>query len=129
MYFRHLCFLFIVVSSFCSAHQHKEINNYPLEQIIANRTTCVKEISDNKVYLREEKIYATPNGIFLILNEQGEYILIPELLSDLGGCFVQRSSPRNDDIIYNICPFCGRRYIISCKNPDCLSNQPKPKPK
>lgn len=69
--------------------------------------------------MNEEQIVQSEEGIFLILNEQGDIIRIPELSRDGSGYFVRSFSVQSALRILNICPGCHREYFIYCKNPDC----------
>ena len=48
-----------------------------LEEILANEEFCVKGYDGNKVFLNEENIYPTGEGIFLSLNRSLHFDLCP----------------------------------------------------
>ena len=89
-----------------------------LDKIISHEDYCVKGYDQEKIYLHSDNLYPTPNGVFLNLDGH-EYIQLPSLQSDNGGCWVYSEKIK----IFNDCPFCGEEYFITCKNPNCPSNK------
>lgn len=126
MLLRILSILNLFVCSTCFSHESTETDDTLLNKILANQSKCVVSVIDNKIYVNPERIFPTEQGIFLNVNE-GEYITIPILYSDAQGCYVQQIFDRS---VTKACPFCGWERVsnaIKCKNPACLSNQPKKK--
>lgn len=100
--------------------------------IIENATSCVRDYEENKIYLKEERIHPTSEGVFILLNENGDYARIPLLRSDKSGCFLEYVHEKSMGYSVKVtspCPFCGWERLsgaFKCKNPDCSSNK-KPK--
>ena len=108
---------FTLLVSICLA-QNK---NFLLDEIAVNKNFCVKNYTEDKVYLVENLVFMTPTGAHLCLNNQGDHIPLPFLCSDSHGCFVPILSESVVDSIkiLNDCPWCGQPYIVRCKNPSC----------
>lgn len=110
--------IFIAFTLQCEANFNED--NLLLEQLNLNYSNCVKEVSDNKIYLKEDKIFISQDNFHLILNDQGDTTSIPELFFDSAGYFFFIPP----EIEYHVdirkpCPGCGQPYFIYCKNPDC----------
>lgn len=106
--FRSLFVLFIVcgVNAFAN-------DDALLHFILSNENMCVREYDNDKIYLNEDVVIPTKNGIILSVN--GFSISVNELHSDGTGMYV--NSSRRD--IYKPCPGCSRPYFLWCTNPDC----------
>jgi hypothetical protein len=124
--------IFLISLSF--ANQTNDISQdctVSLEQIISNRSSCVREITGNKIYLQPNCLNISENGIYLILNENGDVGYLPELFSDKSGCFLHtfsfdhNSTARYHYEVRKPCPGCGQLYFIYCKNPACPLKQKK----
>lgn len=81
-------FVLLTTISFADEINLSQNENDLVETIINNRMTCVKAFGENKIYLRNDKIYREEKEIFLILNDQGDYITLPKLHSDEYGYFI-----------------------------------------
>lgn len=98
-----------------------------LQQILENRTHCVKEIIGDKIYLNTDSISISEKGICVVLNELGDWSFVPVLCTDAAGCFINVSfTPASDyrmgdwaDSHKKTCPGCGTLYHTSCPNKDC----------
>lgn len=111
----------LAITSLCFGNQAGEEKLGILQEILNNHHTCVKSFAEDRVYLMSENIRATENGVFLILNEGGDFIQIPQLLSDVSGCYV--AVPSDSFEIFNRCPDCGESYFVVCRNPRCPRNK------
>lgn len=113
-----IAFIAILISSICFAQE--EVDNLDvgiIDAIIANRNTCVVGNSEDKIYLDPNRIFPSEQGLYLQLNNNNEFILLPNLNSDGNGCFVLAADRHPE--IFNTCPGCGRKYFVSCNWPDC----------
>lgn len=94
-----------------------------MQQIVENHDSFVKEINGNKIYLKTDRIFISEKGIYVILNEAGDYAFIPELCADETGCFIQVRSRdyKNSwaDNYKKTCPGCGTKYFAVCPNKNC----------
>lgn len=98
-----------------------------LQQILENQTHCVREIIEDKIYLKTDSITISEKGICLVLNELGDYSIVPILCTDASGCFINVNfTLANDcrmgnwaDAHKRTCPGCGSRYFTTCPNKDC----------
>jgi hypothetical protein len=107
--------LSISVSGICSAQEESDIlDNDIIYGIVANENTCIVNFTIDKIYLDARKILPTDQGLYLNLKDD-DYVLLPTLYSDSEGCFI----PRQCIEVFNKCPGCGRRYFLSCDNPEC----------
>lgn len=122
----------ILCSSFANAVEtHSTDCELSLQQVLENRTDCVREIVGDKIYIKKENIYISEKGICLMLNEFGDFAFIPVLCTDSAGCFIQfgltsGSDYRISDVANNykkICSDCGSSYFTSCHNKDCIRNK------
>ncbi|PJD98266.1 MAG: hypothetical protein CK425_00885 [Parachlamydia sp.] len=114
MGFKSLIIGLLMMQSFTSfAHPMESAipDEVTLEQIFMHGDDCVRNISNNKIYLKEDNIFLIENETCLLLNQQGNVVRIP-LNSDELGFFVSVS-------IYKDCPGCGKPYFAYCKNVDC----------
>jgi hypothetical protein len=88
---------------------------------------CIKFVEEDKLYIEEDQIYPTPNGLFLLVNDGEDFLRIPALFSDNQGCYVHHSRHRLSEEkgveVRNKCPSCGERYIVRCTNKDCPAYQ------
>ncbi len=97
------------------------------DSIIENQNSCIKSVEEDKLYLNEQNIYPTENGLFFLVNDSGDFMHLPNLFSDHKGCYIPFS--RLDGLgeyrieVRNKCPSCGQRYIIKCTNTDCPSKR------
>jgi hypothetical protein len=106
----------VVTSALCFAQEVDDIlDDGIMSEIVANKNTCVVGSSEDRIYLDHNRIFPTEQGLYLNLNDV-DYILLPALNSDSNGCYLPVRSPVN---ILNDCPGCGRKYFVTCKNPDC----------
>ncbi|MCI0381692.1 MAG: hypothetical protein L0207_01380 [Chlamydiae bacterium] len=118
-------FVFLFITFSILAFANNDQNGFLMEEIIKNQATCVREFDQNKIYLKEDHIYPTEKGIFLVLNNSDDYLLIPKLFSDEKGCYVKLPSvelnvTRNFQIkVLPTCPGCKLEYFLICKNEDC----------
>lgn len=107
----------IFIFSFSFAHQvDRSAYNEILDKIEANKNICVDGVSEDRIYLKPDRLFPTEQGIYLNLNDI-DYVHLPILNSDSNGCYVPCVR------IFNICPGCGREYFISCSTPDCPLKQ------
>ncbi len=111
-------FLFILVSSHSLA---QEVNFEDVKQW----SGCVKFADENRLYLNGEDIYPSDSGLFLVINNEGDFVRLTSLFSDHHGCYVNAphaafSGEKNVEV-RNKCPSCGERYIVRCTNKDCPS--------
>ena len=83
-----------------------------IDEIVANKNTCVVGSSKDRIYLNPNRIFPTEQGLFLNLNDT-DYVLLPTLNSDCQGCFIPVIQ------VLPICPGCGGEYFLSCDNPKC----------
>ena len=124
---KYVCLLFFTCIVSLAAQDGKDRNLTTLEEIVTHQSSCVKCIENNRLYLQEKNIFPTEDGLFLLLNERGDYIHLSHLLSDNKGCYLPLLSSRfqNDYSIEvrNKCPSCGERYIVKCTNEKCPSNK------
>ncbi len=88
------------------------IDNQIIDEIVANKNTCVVGYSEDRIYLNPNRIFPTEQGLYLNLND-ADYVLLPTLNSDESGCYVPCIN------IFNKCPACKQEYFIVCRNPDC----------
>lgn len=89
-----------------------------MDTIFAN---VALDITEDKIYLPSDRIYPTPEGIFLE-TEPGNFLPLSQLNADSAGCYVLRVK------VTKKCPFCDWErisYAFKCRNPNCPSNQPK----
>lgn len=111
----------VLISSTCFAHNaNEDWTDELISAIAANESTCVHHYENEKTYINPERIYPTAQGNYLNLNDN-EFILLPYLNSDSHGCYLKNRHPE----VLNYCPDCGRKYFVSCDNPDCPSKQRK----
>ena len=89
-----------------------------IDEIVANKNTCVVGSSKDRIYLNPNRIFPTEKGLYLNLNDT-DYVLLPTLNSDSQGCFIPIIQ------ILPICPGCGYEYFLSCTNPECSLVQRK----
>lgn len=129
MFLKKCCFFFlsILVSSLSFAQQVNFEDSFEFKKIIENHNSCIKCIDENKLYLQEKNICPTQDGLFLVVNEAGDYVHLPSLLSDANGCYIHFSrtglAGEKNIEVRNKCPSCGERYIVKCANKDCPSNK------
>lgn len=119
-----ICLFFCTV---CFSNESSEIDDPLLSEILATQDESIVNVIDNKIYVNPDKIFPTPQGLFLKIDEsKNQYIAIPTLHSDAQGCYVEQVFSRK---VTSPCPHCGWERIswaIKCRNPNCPSNQPKP---
>lgn len=133
--FKSICLIGILSTAICCAQENNDSEGAlsSVEAILENAHSCVKFEDDKKIYLQEEKIFPTSQGVLVLLNANGEYVQIPILRSDGLGCFVEKVSQSPDEFdrrVTHPCPVCGTRILsggFKCRNADCPSNKPKPK--
>jgi hypothetical protein len=111
-------FAVFMVTSFANAIDIDRTDcELSMQQIMENQDSCVKEISGNKIYLKTDHIFISEKGIYVILNEAGDYAFIPEVCTDETGCFIQvdlksRVSRGAADNYKRTCLGCGWKYFI-----------------
>lgn len=109
--------------SICNGENFDEVfleEQVVLGQILENQETCVRFFDGDRIYLNEPQIEPSSAGLFLILNDQGESIHLPQLCSDSAGCFIHATKMAGGEThVYKQCPGCGRASAFYCKNPDC----------
>jgi hypothetical protein len=119
-------FLFILTTFLFLSQQRgyafdSEANTYA--QILANESYCVKGYDNDKVYLNPENIHTTDQGL-LIEVQEGLYMPLSYLQADNTGCYIPMATGFE---IFNKCPQCGESYFVTCRNPNCPSNQKEDK--
>lgn len=90
---------------------------YLVEEIILHEEFCVKFCAEGKIYLNEDRIFPTANGMYLALDRQATFVLIPEIFSDASGCYIRVDVKRIESL--NRCRYCDQKYFVICRNPDC----------
>ena len=98
-----------------------------LQQLLENRTNCVREISGDKIYLRTDSISISEEGTYVQLNEWGDCAFIPVLCADAAGCFIHVGLTSESRYILGdwansqkkTCPGCKKPYFTSCTTKDC----------
>ena len=104
-------------------------NILSLQQILENRASCIREITGNNIYLKAECIFISDQGLYMQVNDAGDYAYIPELCGDANGCFIRVNlTPTSDynDAANNYkktCRGCGWEYFTFCPNPNCPLKQ------
>lgn len=92
----------------------------------------IGEYSQDRIYLKEDRIFQMEDGFHLLLDDEGKDIILPALYCDQIGYFIpmiegyEEKRPRNFSI-FNKCKWCGEPYFIRCKNPAC-PGKPKDSP-
>ena len=89
-----------------------------ISDILTYQPDSVLFLSDSKLYLRSEKIHATPGGI--VIGDQQSYIPVPFLFSDEMGCYLPTAS--RAVVSYWMCynPHCENyKKIWRGKSPNC----------
>ena len=82
-------FAIVLSTSFANAIETYSTDcELSLQQILENRTHCVREISGDKIYLKTDSISISEKGIYVGLNELGDWAFIPVLCTDAAGCFI-----------------------------------------
>ncbi|MBM3192285.1 MAG: hypothetical protein FJZ63_06530 [Chlamydiae bacterium] len=83
-----------------------------LSEITANQDVCVRDFTEDKIYLNHSRILATSDGFFLQLNSEN-YLPIPLLYADQHGYYI----PIRDEwsLRYWTCPVCGRENSVWTK--------------
>lgn len=108
-----LSLIVALTSNLCFAYESNNFfDNEVMDKIEANKNTCVYGYTENKVYLKPDRIFPTEQGVYLNLNDV-DYVLLPTLNSDSNGCYVPCVN------IFNKCPGCGNEYFIRCTRSDC----------
>jgi len=133
MYKRVFLFLMVSMLTFCFAKEQNFSQNEVgfIEAIIQNKESCVQEINEDRIYLLEDKIYPSEDGLFLLLNEDQEFLRLMTLYSDYQGSFVKCNPSYQSTIsepwikVFNDCPYCGYEYVIRCRRPECPNNKKK----
>lgn len=102
------------ILGFCQSNleNHDEI----LKAIFAtgNQEAYISHCDNKKVYLREENILVTEKEIYLYLGETG-YLPI-RATTDSQGYYI---STVDSFSALSTCRWCGKKYFVVCKNPDC----------
>jgi len=78
-----ICFSVMVIGFFAPAYGNDPL----LETIILNHAFCMKAYRDGKLYLHAGKIRKTSTGAYLVLNDQGDMLELPQLSEDSDGPF------------------------------------------
>ncbi len=89
-----------------------------VEALSFNENACVHHYDDEKIYLKEDIIKVTQQGIFLIIN--GNLIPLETLHSDNQGVFIYASVSKHR---LKKCRGCGEYYTFWCTNPNCPLKQ------
>ena len=113
--FAFLTAFFMLGIGFCHSftRNHSEV----LEAIRAteNEEAYISMRNEGRVYLREENLIITNQGMYLCLADRGLWPLNPVIL-DSQGYYIEEE--RTIDVL-NTCKWCGKKYFITCKNPEC----------
>lgn len=124
--FAFFCIFFLSAAYARESHLSQDLFSNALEKIIANESFCVKDYIEDKIYLRENTIYSSLEGLQILVNEEGECVVVPQVSYDGYGYFVKNHQTMENSVeILNRCPHCKERYFIRCKNPDCPINKDK----
>ncbi|MDN3507208.1 MAG: hypothetical protein P0S96_08280 [Simkaniaceae bacterium] len=125
-------FIFIIASLFGFAQGNADDCDEAAIEIIEADLSSVKGSTGNKLYLNEENLSPTAQGIVLSTG-QFETISIRHLYSDEHGCYLKISDELSRSIqegwsgwngnVLNTCPGCGLKYFVLCDNPDCHLKQ------
>jgi len=83
-------------------------------QILMDNLSAVKCIDRGKIYLKSERIFPSEDGLMLIADD-ASLILIPQLLSDQYGCYVQSSCLSS----LSSCLNCGFVFSMDCTHVCC----------
>lgn len=69
-----------------------------LQNLILDEAACVKEVIGEKLYFHEKAIHPSSDGIYIELNNDANFMLVPELSFDGQGYFlnVERIVPTED---------------------------------
>lgn len=100
-----------------------------LQKFIIDEDSCIKRIVGEKIYFHEKSIYPSTDGVYIQLDNDENFIIVPELSFDGQGYFINISHlPTNGDSFrpnfYWTCPKCGFSnscFTNRCKNPECPS--------
>jgi hypothetical protein len=110
---RILTLIAILASSIGFAQEANDtIDSQIIDEIVANKSTCVVGCSEDRIYLNPNRIFPTEHGLYLNLNDS-DFVLLPTLNSDSQGCFVPIIQ------VLPICPGCQKEYFLSCNRPEC----------
>lgn len=99
-----------------------------LQQVLENRESCIREICGDKIYLNADRISISEEGVYLQLNELGDFAIIPVLCSDVTGNFIPVSLDSIEEAriwgdwannLKKTCPGCGAQYHVACPNQEC----------
>ncbi|MBA3957784.1 MAG: hypothetical protein H0X51_05245 [Parachlamydiaceae bacterium] len=125
MHLKYFLPCLLLLSSYCCATQivYDELS---LEQIFTNSGSFVKAISDNKIYIEEDRIQWAEDNIFLLLNEEGDVAYLPNLESDSCGSFISLNFNKFVPTRRR-CPACKKPYNAFCNTADCPLNPRKKK--
>lgn len=132
MFLRKLLIALLVASSLGFAQGFAGHVDSVIE-ILVDADECIKGLEGNKLYLNEENIITTSEGIFLV-TDHFDPIPITNLFSDENGCYIKLSNELTaaikeglgwDGTLINECPRCGNRYFLTCLNPICKLKKAK----
>lgn len=139
MNLRKWLFIFIITSFFGFAQGNARTCDDAAIEIIEADFSSIKCSVENKLYLNEENLIPTAQGIVLTT---GKFDPIPihQLFSDEYGCYLKISNELSKSIqegwsgwngeVLNHCPGCGEKYFVICRNPHCpLKKEREEKPK
>lgn len=121
-YFLLVLSSFFIIMNICYSNSDLTGTSQELiENILDNEAFCVNRIEGDKVYIKSENITPTDQGILIHLNYYDQ-LFVPNICSDVGGCFVKykTGSGWTDIVPKETCSECGwvKRYGV-CKNKGC----------
>lgn len=112
-----LSLLFLFSTTFCLGNEELNVPDSTAKiRILTQEYECVQTYDGDKIYLRLDRIYPMPEGLYLHLRGN-DFVLLPRLNSDNQGCYI------NSFEIFNRCRFCGEPYFLRCTNSECPRNK------
>jgi hypothetical protein len=95
--------------AFAQDFSYEETNFQELEHFFESETYSIIKIDPEKVYLNENRIHVSRDGIFLLLDDEENFIKLSSLFSDDNGCFILNYQEKlgHRIQIYNNCRRCG----------------------
>ncbi|MDN3507154.1 MAG: hypothetical protein P0S96_07995 [Simkaniaceae bacterium] len=121
MSFRTLiCLMFTIFSVFISSSLFSQEIVDVAEYLVENNSSCVTQISGEKVYIDAERIFPSNEGLYLRLDSEN-FISLPYLRADTEGCYLAISTK-----VTLPCRFCGTERVssaIPCPNKECPSRK------
>ncbi len=121
----------ILTASICFAQEENAdgwaVDFAAIEAVLENAENCIGMIDDDRIYLREDRLFLEGGLPYIELNDEGDSIQLPLLGSDARGSFLRDAlSMRTAFDLSSPCPLCGRKQIIhafGCDNPNCPSHE------